>query len=83
MLESFNKVAKHKCFLVNFVKFPDNSFLQTTLVAAAENLRDIFAQRIFSLQLKLCLHLLYFHSYSFATSMTKTSSRISFLVMIH
>ena len=73
MLVSINKVAKHRCFPVNFGKFLSTFFYRPPLVAASENLRDVFVQQNFSLQLKLCRHLIYFHSYSFVTSMAKMS----------
>ena len=79
MLESFNKVAK-QIFSCEFCEiFKNTFFLQTTSDRnASENLRDVFVQQIFSLQLKLCLRLIYFHSYSFATSIAKMSSEIFF-----
>ena len=61
MVGSFNKAAKHKRFPVNFVKFPISCFLPP-LVAASENLRGVFVQQFFCQQLKLCLHLIHFHS---------------------
>ena len=54
-------------------------FLQTTSGEAVfENLRDVFVRQSFSLLLRLCLRLISFHSYSFATSMAKMSSDIFF-----
>ena len=54
------------------MKFSRTLFLQTTSVAAAsKNLRDVFVQQIFSLQLKLCFRLICFHFYSLASSMAK------------
>ena len=54
-------------------------FLQATFGGpASENLRDDFVEQFFSVQLKLCLCLIYFHSYFFATSMAKMSSDINF-----
>ena len=47
-------------------------------MAVSENLRDVSVQKYFSLQLKLCLLLIYFDSYSFAPSIAKMSSNIFF-----
>ena len=65
-------------FKVQKQSFADVTFSRTPLVAASENLRNVFAQKKFSLQLKLCLYHIYFHSYSFAAGMTKMSSNIFF-----
>ena len=73
---SLYKVAKHRCFRVNFGKFLRTFFYRPLLVAASKNLRNVFVQQFFSLQLNLCLHQIYFHSYSFATSMARMSSNI-------
>ena len=81
VLESFNKVTKHRCFPVNFGKFLRTFFYRPPLVAGSENLRDAFVQQFFSLQLKLCLNLNYFHSYSFATGISQISSNI--FLMFH
>ena len=68
-------------FQVQKQSFADVTFSRTTLVTASENLRNVFAQKKFSLQLKLCLNHIYFHSYSFAPDMTKMSSNI--FLMFH
>ena len=65
-------------FSCEFVKFLRASFYRLPLMAASENLRDVFVQDFFSSQLKLCLLLIYFHSYSFAPSMAKMPSNIFF-----
>ena len=53
--------------------------MQTTSGEAVfENLRNVFVQQSLSLLLRLCLRLISFHSYSFATSMAKMSSDIFF-----
>ena len=70
-------------FKVQNQSFADVTFSRTPLMAASENLRNVFAQKKFFLQLKLCLYPwilyhTYFHSYSFATGMTKMSSNIFF-----
>ena len=70
MLESFDKVAKHRSFSVNFT-----DHLWWLLLKILEM---SFFQQMFPLQLKLHLQLIYFHSYSFATSMVKMSSNIFF-----
>ena len=63
------------------LKFSRTLFLQTTDRTASENLTDVFIQQIFFLQLKLCLRLIYFHSYSFATSVAKMFSDIFFSIV--
>ena len=62
-------------FKVQKQSFADVTFSITPLV---ENLRDVFAQKKFSLQLKLCLYRIYFHSYFFVAGMTKVNSNIFF-----
>ena len=51
-------------------------------MAASENLRNVVAQKNFSLHLKLYLYHNHFRSYSFAAGMTKMSSNISFNVLL-
>ena len=64
---------------MDFVKFSRICFLQTTSDGAvSENLRDVFVQQVFSLYLKLCFRLIYFHSYSFAANIAKMSLDIFF-----
>ena len=66
-------------FLWILWNFQGHFFLQTTSGEAVfENLRDVFVRQSFSLLLRLCLRLISFHSYSFATSMAKMSSDIFF-----
>ena len=54
--------------------FNDIFFYRPRLLAASENLRDVFVQEFLS----LCHHLIYFHSYSFAPNMEKVSSNMVF-----
>ena len=66
-------------FLWILWNFQGHFFLQTTSGEAVfENLRDVFVRQSFSLLLRLCLRLISFHSYSFATSMANMSSDIFF-----
>ena len=60
--------------------FADVTFSRTPLVAASENLKN--AQKKISLQLKLCLCHIYFHSYSLLLVWQKCP-RISFLIMFY
>ena len=76
VLQSCNKVAKHRCFPVNFVKFLMIFFLQTTSIGCFWKFERCLCSRIFVLS--LCFHLIYFHSYSFAPSMAKVSSNMVF-----
>ena len=71
-----NKVAKHRCFPVNFVKFLMTFFLQATSIGCFWKFERCLCSRIFVLS--LCLHLIYFHSYSFAPSKAKVSSNMVF-----
>ena len=59
------------------MKISGTFFYRPPLVAVSENLRDV-CSTIFPLQLKLCHHLIYFHSYSFAPCMAKMSLNIFF-----
>ena len=64
---------------IYFCEFWEINFFTGTFGGpASENLRDDFVQQFFCVQLKLCLCLIYFHSYFFATSMAKMSSDINF-----
>ena len=55
--------------------FQEHFLYRPPAVAASESLKNVFVQQIFSLILKLCLHVIHFRSYFFATSMAKMSSR--------
>ena len=49
-------------FTYEFYEISCPLFFTDHLVAASENLRDVFVQQFFSLQLKLCLYLIYSRS---------------------
>ena len=51
---------------MKFVKFlKKHFFYRAPLIAASESSRNVFAQQIFSLKLKLCLYVIYFYYYYF------------------
>ena len=65
-------------FKVQKQSLADVTFSRAPLVAASENMRNVFPQKNFSVQLKLCLSHMHFHSYSFAVGLTKISLNIFF-----
>ena len=83
-----NFIGKHLCwslltklqnsgvFVWIWEIFTNIFFLQNAFVSWFWIFEKCLCSANFSLQLKLCLHLIFFHSYSFATCMVKMSSNI-------